>query len=226
MPGVKLLRDSEDSEDWQAALDQFTRGVASGVVGGAVHPGELASQIARESDLACRPGRWGPVAPNRFEVRLNKRDLAALPQPPAMARELERMTEARSMARGLRLDGPVRVWLESDPALDEGATEVRAFQRKGRRPAWALLTGDGPDLELTVNRSLVGRGGKADVAIPHDTVSPLHALIWREGEGTWVRDLGSAHGTFVGDEQVAETAAVGPGATVTFGAVNYLLREC
>ena len=221
MPGVKLVRDVEDSE---VRLARLAEGTAGRAFEGTIHPAELAARIVRESDLACRPGPSGPVAPNRFAVCLNQRDLARLPDQRSLTRELERMTEAMSMARGRRLEGPVRVWLEADPALDPGEAVVRAFERAGRRPAWAFLAGDGPLLELTINRSLVGRGGEADVSIPHDSVSPHHALIWYEGESVWVRDMDSVNGTLVDGEPVAGVTAVRPEGRVTFGAVNYLLR--
>ena len=215
---MKLVQNSE------VRLARLARGTAGRVLRGAIHPAEVAALITRESDLACRQGLFGPVAPNRFAVRLNRRDLAALPDPGSLTRELERMAEAMSMARGRRLEGPVRVWLESDPAVDRGTAVVRASQRAGRRPAWAFLAGEGRGLELTVNRSLVGRGGEVDLAIPHESVSRHHALIWFEGEEIWVRDLGSAHGTFVDGEPASTASAVRPEGRVTFGTVNYLLR--
>ena len=221
MPGVKLVRDLEESE---MRLAQLAVGTAGLVLRGGIHPAELAAQITRESDLACRQGPYGPVAPNRFALRLNRRDLAGLPNPRRLARELEVATEAMSMARGRRLEGPVRVWVEADPALERGTAEVRASQRKGRRPAWALLTGRGPALEITLNRSLLGRGGQTDVEIPHHSVSRHHALIWYEEEGVWVHDLGSAGGTFVEGEPAPDATAVAPEARVTFGTVRYLLR--
>ena len=150
-------------------------------------------------------------------------DLVTLPDQRHLIRELERMTEATAMTRGRRIEGPVRIWLETDPALKPGTVVVQAFKRAGRRPPWAFLTGDGPQLEVTVNRSLVGRGGDADLMIPHDSVSPHHALIWYEEEGIWIRDMGSTNGTFLEGRRMSGTTAVPPEGRVTFGAVDYLL---
>ena len=221
MPGVKLVRDLEDSE---VRLARLAEGIAGRFSRGSIHPSELAARINGESDLACRPGPVGPMAPNRFAVQLNRLDLAALPDRRSLTRELERMTEARSMARGRRLEGPVRVWLETDPALEQGTAAVQSFGRSGRRPAWACLTGDGPLLELTVNRSLVGRGGDSDIVVSHDSVSMHHALIWYEGEDVWVRDMDSVNGTFVGSRAVSGATPLPPEGTVGFGAVTYVLR--
>lgn len=189
-----------------------------------MHPSELAARISGESDLACRPGRFGTVAPNRFAVRLNGVDLAGLGNPRRLTRELERVTESMAMGRGRRLEGPVRVWLEADHSLDPGTVTVLSSYRGGRRPAWAHLTGGGPTLELTVNCSLVGRGGDADIAILHPSVSTRHALIWFEDDSTWVRDVGSTAGSFVDGSPVSGTTRVPPEGTLRFGAVEYMLR--
>lgn len=221
MPGVKLVRDSHDAS---VRLARLTDQVPARAFGGSVAPSELVARINGESDLACRPGRLGPVAPNRFAVRLNRADLAALGNQRRLTHELERITEGTAMGRGRRLEGPVRVWLESDPSMDPGALAVRSFHRAGRRPAWAFLTGDGPTLEITVNRALVGREGDADVAIVHPSVSTRHALIWFEGESVWTRDLGSARGTFVDGAPVSGMTRVPSRGTLRFGTVTYMLQ--
>ena len=220
MPGVKLIRDSHDSS---IRLARLAEGAPARRFGGSVHPSELVARINGESDLACRPGRSGPVAPNRFAVRLNKADLAALGNARRLAQELERIAEGMAMGRGRRLEGPVRVWLEADTSLEPGTLAVRSFHRAGRRPAWAFLTGGGPTLEITVNRSLVGRGGDADVTILHESVSTRHALLWFEGESVWIRDEGSARGTFVDGSPVSETTRAPHGGLVRFGVVEYRL---
>ena len=189
--------------------------------GGSVHPAELASRISAESDVASRLAAGGMVAPNRFVVRLSRGDLEALPDHRGLIHNLEAMTDAMSMSRGRRLEGPVRVWLEPDPAATPGTVQVDAFHRIGRRPAWALLIGDGQLLELRVNRSVLGRDRSADVAIPHPSVSRRHALIWHEGEGVWIRDLDSARGTMVDGRPTLGTTRVRPPATVTLGSVSY-----
>ena len=214
---VKLARNLKGSELWLARL-------AGRSSRGSIHPAELASRISAESDLVCRAGPGGMVAPNRFAVRLNCLDLAALPDHRGLIRDLEGMTEATSMTRGRRLEGPVRVWLEPDPAASPGTVEVEASHRRGRRPAWASLVGEGPALEISLNRSVLGRGGKADVVIPHPSISPSHALLWYEAGSVWIRDLGSTHGTFVDGCPVSETTQVLPPGAIRLGAVNYTLR--
>lgn len=217
MAPVKSTKHLEGPEFWLARL-------AGRPTRGSVHPAELASQIGTESDVASRAAAGGMVAPNRFKVRLNRSDLDALADLRGLIRDLEAMTEAMAMTRGRRLEGPVRIWLEPDPAATPGTIQVDAFHRTGRRPAWALLIGGGHLLELRVNRSVIGRGRAADVAIPHQSVSRTHALVWYEGEGVWIRDLDSARGTMVDGRPVLGTARVHPPSAVTLGAVTYELR--
>ena len=58
-------------------------------------------------------------------------------------------------------------------------------------------------VELTTDRSTLGRGSSNDVVVPLDpSVSRLHAVIERYPTGFSVRDLGSANGTFVNGERV------------------------
>lgn len=57
---------------------------------------------------------------------------------------------------------------------------------------------------LELDRPVVlGRSPRhADLVLPHEQVSRRHAEVVRRADGVWVRDLGSANGTFVGGDQV------------------------
>lgn len=192
--------------------------------GGSFGPSDLAALLVGESDLSCRSGAYGLVAPNRFAIRLNPRDLARLSGVRALSRELERTVERESMERGRRLEGPARVWFERSADLLPGQAEVHATERKGRRPPWAqLLVGD-KALELTVNQAVVGRAGDAEVLLDHPSVSLRHALIWREGREVWIRDLGSSEGTILEGEPVSAATPIAPGGRLAIGAVGCRLR--
>ena len=192
--------------------------------GGLIGPSDLAALVIGESDLSCRSGAYGLVAPNRFAIRLNPRDLVRLSGVRALSRELERTVESESMERGRRLEGPARVWFERSGDLLPGEAEVQATERRGRRPAWAQLLVGAKALELTVNQALVGRAGDAEVVLDHPSVSLRHALIWREGPEVWVRDLGSSEGTVLEGEPVSAATPIAPGGRLTVGAVQCRLR--
>ena len=178
-----------------------------------------------ESDTACRSGRYGLVAPNRFAIRLNPRDWVARCDHRTVGRELERQVEVESMERGRRLEGPVRVWFEKHSLLEPGKVEIRAAERRGRRPAWAWLHLGTKALEITRNQAVVGRVGHADVIIDHASLSSAHALIWREAGQVWVRDLGSTYGTTVGTENAVRSRSVPIGTPIRFGKVEVQLVQ-
>ncbi len=46
-----------------------------------------------------------------------------------------------------------------------------------------------------------GRGSEADVRLPDDGLSRLHAIIYRDGERLWIVDQDSTNGTFVNDQK-------------------------
>ena len=51
--------------------------------------------------------------------------------------------------------------------------------------------------------NLLGRMGSADIALPHPTVSRVHAALIRADDGTWsVRDLRSAGGVYVNGKRI------------------------
>jgi predicted component of type VI protein secretion system len=56
-------------------------------------------------------------------------------------------------------------------------------------------------------RLSIGRGGDNDIRLDDPMISPHHAEVVRNPDGSYcVRDLGSRRGTFVGSRKVAEAA--------------------
>ncbi len=51
----------------------------------------------------------------------------------------------------------------------------------------------------------VGRGETSEVTIPDNTLSRRHFLIWHEGEGFLIKDLGSQNGTWVAGQRTQGT---------------------
>ena len=218
MTVVKLVRDLE------RRLEQLVEGVAGKVFRGAVHPAELAARIARESDLTRRESPLGPVAPNQFAVHLSAKDVAALTEAGSINRELERAVEVTAAARGWRLEGPARVWLEADESVSHGMARLESSEVPGQRPSWAILLGHDVELPITFNRCLIGRSAEADVSIPIDSVSRRHAVLWQEDATIWIYDLGSANGTFIEGTPASDTLPIEFGQRVTFGPTPFVLQ--
>lgn len=63
----------------------------------------------------------------------------------------------------------------------------------------------------------VGRAPDNDIVIPDSDISRHHALVWSTDEGVFVRDLGSANGSFIEGERIHEIAPLPYGATLRLG---------
>ncbi|HLV67553.1 MAG TPA: sigma 54-interacting transcriptional regulator [Polyangiaceae bacterium] len=72
-------------------------------------------------------------------------------------------------------------------------------------------------------RLTVGKASDNDLVLPDDTVSRHHCVLERRADGIVVRDLGSTNHTRVGRTAVSQ-ATLEPGATLTIGNVELLLR--
>ncbi|NJQ15389.1 FHA domain-containing protein [Streptomyces bohaiensis] len=71
----------------------------------------------------------------------------------------------------------------------------------------------------------VGRAPGSVLRISDASVSRFHAQLKGVGETWTVRDIGSANGTWVNGARVMGAAPVGPGDTLRFGSVGYLVAE-
>jgi hypothetical protein len=83
-----------------------------------------------------------------------------------------------------------------------------------------LIPGSGPPIEVNKDEALVGRDPGCDVVVPDGSVSRRHAKIQRRGEGFTVVDQGSANGTFIDSQRVAEVT-LRNGQELRFGAVSF-----
>jgi adenylate cyclase len=70
----------------------------------------------------------------------------------------------------------------------------------------------------------VGRAVACDLAIQDPTVSRQHAELELTGAGVRVRDLGSTNGTYLDGQRVSDAVAM-PGSRVSFGKVDFEVRE-
>lgn len=82
-----------------------------------------------------------------------------------------------------------------------------------------LVPVSGPAIEITSDKTLVGREPGCDVVLPDGSVSRKHAVIERRGEVWAVVDQASANGTFIDSQRVAD-AGLRSGQELRFGALS------
>lgn len=217
-PGVSVVRNLE------RRLERLLEGVAGRVFSGRVHPSELAGKLAREADFARFEHPTGPATANHFVIRVNPDDL------PADTAKLEEMLAAEMTAytteEGLRLEGPVGVRIEPLDKAAPGKVQCHVEVVPGPPVVWARLMGEDETVDVGRNRSVIGRAPECDVVIDHDDISRRHALIYREGGQTWIKDLGSANGTILDGTRVGDEAvAIQEGSVVTLSDHRYRLMK-
>jgi predicted component of type VI protein secretion system len=81
----------------------------------------------------------------------------------------------------------------------------------------------GGPIDLTGERTLLGRDPSADLVVNDPSVSRRHALIERRPEGFVVLDQRSANGTFLNNQRV-EQALLQAGQQLRLGAVSFEVR--
>jgi len=83
-----------------------------------------------------------------------------------------------------------------------------------------LVPASGSPVEVKGDSALVGREPGCDVVVSDGSVSRKHARLERRGSGWAVVDQGSANGTFLDSQRVAE-AAIQSGQEIRFGQVAF-----
>src|SRR5208283_4875069 len=71
----------------------------------------------------------------------------------------------------------------------------------------------------------IGRDPQCDIPVNNLIVSWRHARITRTPEGTYVEDLGSRNGTYVGGLRVSGRVLVRPGQEIGLGSIRFQLLE-
>lgn len=206
-------------------MERMVDGLAARLFKGRVHPVELGSRLVREADLALFDTPGGPGAPNAFRVTMGGEEVE--PEVLSAVRgELAQFVEDAAADRGWRLEGLAWVDVEIDPTARPSDVEIECWVEPGLRPPWARLEplAGGPSLPIGVNRAVVGRSSSADIHIPGNEVSRVHALIWQESGSAWAADLGSSNGTHVNGERLFQSFPIADGDVISFGGAEFLVR--
>jgi pSer/pThr/pTyr-binding forkhead associated (FHA) protein len=70
-------------------------------------------------------------------------------------------------------------------------------------------------------QAIIGRAPESTVWIAAEhAASRNHAIVYREGDGYFVKDLTSRNGTFVDGTPVAESARLSDGSRITIGSTS------
>jgi hypothetical protein len=168
------------------------------------------------------------------------------PAPPSTGVDLGSYTEIRLRPTGGHYDlsTPLSQVPMPDPAWGGGQPDrarVNGGSHAQRTPAtipsayqplrvhFALVALEGPHLgqHFLVNAlpALIGRGADAAVSLEQDlNVSRRHAEIYEWNGGLHLRDLGSAHGTFVNGSRAVDLL-LHPGDRLVIGKSALILRE-
>jgi pSer/pThr/pTyr-binding forkhead associated (FHA) protein len=85
---------------------------------------------------------------------------------------------------------------------------VDSRQRPPAGASAVVLSGfyEGLEVILDRDRLVIGRGGKADLALAEATISRAHAAIGFCEDGFYVEDLGSTNGTLVNGAKIDRQA--------------------
>lgn len=59
------------------------------------------------------------------------------------------------------------------------------------------------EIRIDAERTSFGRGSDADVRFPDQSLSRLHATVYREGDRVWIVDENSSNGSFVNGQRVS-----------------------
>lgn len=89
---------------------------------------------------------------------------------------------------------------------------------------WAYLTlPNGSRIPVKHWENLIGRGKRSDILLNYPTVSRTHAVLTRNGDGTWNIDAVGKNGALINDCQVEHKAVIRYGDVLNLGGVDMTL---
>jgi len=208
-------------------LEKFADGASASVFRGTMHPLALATRLVRQLEYLEVDSPSGPQVPNDLTVSMHTSDLDPSLERGALARELEYAIAQTATERGWRLIGAVSIHIRTDGDTPRGIVECAGTFRPTPIQPWAQLIADDGSAVLLIsfNRTLIGRELDCDVRIANQEISRHHAVVFREGDRSFLTDLGSSNGTFVNANAVsAEPLSLIAGDNVLLGDLSFTYR--
>ncbi|GAA3934882.1 DUF3662 and FHA domain-containing protein [Microbacterium soli] len=213
-------------------LDSFEKGLERAVNSAfaktfrsGIQPVEIASALRREADTnAAVVSRERIITPSEYLVRLSAEDderMQALGH--ALIDELHTLLTSHARTQGYSFAGPLHITLQSDEHVATGTVRVSASAVQSGVTWQGVVEVDGRQHTLTSARTVIGRGGDADITIADAGSSRRHAEILWDGERALLRDLRSTNGTKVDGQKVSE-APLSTGTAFTIGRTQLVFR--
>ena len=218
---MKLAREME------RRLERLVDGASAAVFRGKMHPVDMADRLIRQADFVVTQGDAGPEIPNRWVLRINPADLPPEIDQQDLDQELTRAVDEFAADRGWKINGPVVVDVVSDAAVPRGLTDCSGASEPGRIDPWSQLVATSPPLvvEISDNRSILGRALESDVVVSVPELSRRQAIIVRSDQAASIADLSSANGTLVNGALIGtDPFPLVPGDTVTMGDIDFIFR--
>jgi hypothetical protein len=92
----------------------------------------------------------------------------------------------------------------------------------GRRPILQRIREDGSvekPFSLSKDSCLIGRSPSVEIPLADETISAVHARVWRKGERWWLEDLDSRNGTFLNQIPVSKEEILCSGDRIRIGRI-------
>ncbi len=213
-------------QQFENRLERLVEGTLAKPFRSNFQPVEIGRRLTREMDLHRRVGVHGLIAPNSFIVTLAPDDVDRFSNfMDALARELADAAREHAKIEGYSFIGPVDVQILEGTRLRAGRFVVTAelTEADDRLPLAELVLPNGTRIELTGEPIVIGRMPECDVVLSDSNVSRRHAELRRNGDNTFITDLGSTNGTKVNGVSVHEQMLTS-GDQITVGSTTIIFE--
>jgi hypothetical protein len=192
-----------------------------------MHPIDIASRLVRQVEFLSTETVAGIQVPNDLVVRMNSSDVDAAINRDELIEELVEVVTQTAAERGWRVVGPVRIQIVTSNEIPRGILEAEGLAHRAPLVPWGQLMADDGSavLDISINRTLIGRALDSDIRVANQEVSRHHAVIFREEGNSMISDLHTANGTFVNGVRIANgPVLVSAGDSIILGNLAFTFR--
>ena len=207
-------------------LENLVDGASASVFKGRMHPVLIGNKLLRQLDFLATEASAGPQIPNDLTVSLHPSDIDPALDRAALEIELAAVVAESAKDQGWRMVGEPSITLVADPSVPRGILGCSGTNTPGPIDPWSQLIADDGSavLNLSMNRTIIGRGLECDIRISNEQIFRTHALVYRQEGMALVEDLGSSNGTWVNAADVVGPTPLRPGDNVLLGDLSFTYR--